>query len=129
MIGMFLSSVALLNVKSILTVIFVSKDVAGVSHRGELGTLLVKISLSSLPMSTVSTSLPVRTNLLWRVISGNITDRLSRSSQHPTTATDVVTRLQLWKLTTRWTSAKRKLFMTTVNCKWCTCGKEVLLVR
>ena len=78
-----------------------SKDVAGVSHRGEQGTLLVRILLSSLPMSMVSTSFHVLTSLLWRVTNGNTTDRLSRSSPRLTTATDVVTRLQLWRLMIR----------------------------
>lgn len=90
----------------------------GVSHRGEPVTRSVKISRSNSLILTASISLHAPTSLLWRVISGNTIDKLSLFSLHQTTATDVATKLPLWRSTTLSISAAKRRFMITVNCTY-----------
>jgi len=96
--------------------LFALEDVVGVSHRGEPVTHLVKISRSSSLILTVSISFHAPTSLSWRDTSGNTTDRLSPSSRHQTTATDVATKPRLWRSMIQSISVAKRLFMTIANC-------------
>ena len=87
----------------------------GVSHRGEPDTPLDKTLRSNSLISTASTLFHVHTSLSWKDTNGNTIGRSSLSFPPPIIATDVATKLRLWRWTIRSINAPKTQFTITAN--------------